>query len=235
MQEGSGSAAPAATNSSSTSSPGGNTSSSGGSSKGRTWGAWKANARIKAANVALIKDDAVSGAIPPKQQQQPAPAAAPAVPAVTPDAPLDTDDGASIVSRKFGVKRPLKVKRDPVVRQNMVQDALRRATTVSAQEQQAAAATGSSSSGSGGGGKQWWQEQFQAVFLPSIKNPDGSVGFVQMDVSLNPDVRDVRVLSFEDRHDCMTCLTVLRQWAAMADAQLSMGAMPSAVVEEEIR
>lgn len=56
-----------------------------------------------------------------------------------------------------------------------------------------------------------------------------------MDVSINPDVKDVRVLSFEDRHDCMKCLTVLRQWPEMASAQLSMGAVPSEVVEQEIR
>eukprot|EP00775_Hariotina_reticulata_P006889 gene6889-7105_t len=64
---------------------------------------------------------------------------------------------------------------------------------------------------------------------------DGSVGFVQMDVSLNPDDKDVRVLTFEDRHDCMKCLAVLRQWPGMDGAQLSMGAMPSAVVEQEIK
>jgi hypothetical protein len=56
-----------------------------------------------------------------------------------------------------------------------------------------------------------------------------------MDVSINPDVTDVRVLSFEDRHDCMKCLTVLRQWPEMAAAQLSMGAVTSDVVEQEIR
>jgi hypothetical protein len=58
---------------------------------------------------------------------------------------------------------------------------------------------------------------------------------VQMDVSINPDVRDVRVLGFEDRHDCMKCLTVLRQWPEMAAVELSMGAVPSEVVEQEIR
>jgi hypothetical protein len=56
-----------------------------------------------------------------------------------------------------------------------------------------------------------------------------------MDVSINPDVKDVRVLSFEDRHDCMKCLTVLRQWPQMAAVELSMGAVPSSVVEQEIR
>lgn len=67
------------------------------------------------------------------------------------------------------------------------------------------------------------------------RHADGSVGFVQMDVSINPEVKDVKVLSFEDRHDCMKCLTVLRQWPEMAAAELSMGAVPSNVVEQEIR
>lgn len=56
-----------------------------------------------------------------------------------------------------------------------------------------------------------------------------------MDISLNPSTKDVRVLTFEDRHDCMKCLTVLRQWPQMAAAQLTMGAMPSNVAEQEIR
>lgn len=61
------------------------------------------------------------------------------------------------------------------------------------------------------------------------------MGFVQMDVSLNPAVKDVRVLTFEDRHDCMKCLTVMRQWPQLAGSQLTMGAMPSRVVEEQVR
>jgi hypothetical protein len=64
---------------------------------------------------------------------------------------------------------------------------------------------------------------------------DGDVGFVQVDVSLAPAVRDVRVVTFEDRHDCMLCLTVMRQWSQLAGAALSMGAMPSDVVEQELR
>lgn len=69
----------------------------------------------------------------------------------------------------------------------------------------------------------------------AARHADGSVGFVQMDVSINPEVKDVRVLSFEDRHDCMKCLTVLRQWPEMVSAQLSVGAVQSDVVEQEIR
>lgn len=70
---------------------------------------------------------------------------------------------------------------------------------------------------------------------PTRRQPDGSAGFVQLDVSLSDDARDVRVITFEDRHDCMMCLAVLRAWPDMAGAALSMGAMPTAVVETEIR
>ncbi len=69
----------------------------------------------------------------------------------------------------------------------------------------------------------------------TCRQPDGTVGFVQMDVSLSPSTRDVRVITFEDRHDCMKCLSVLRQWPGMEARELSMGAMPSDVVEAEIR
>jgi len=79
------------------------------------------------------------------------------------------------VSSKLGVKRPQKVKRDPVERQNMVKDALRVAT-------EGEAVPGyrpdSSSSSSKAGEKQWWQEQFQAVFLPSIRWVWGLGGWV---------------------------------------------------------
>ncbi|WIA20168.1 hypothetical protein OEZ85_006016 [Tetradesmus obliquus] len=81
----------------------------------------------------------------------------------------------------------------------------------------------------------WWQERYQALYMPSIKYPDGSVGFVQMDVSLNPAVKDVRVLTFEDRHDCMRCLSVMRQWQQMQGAVLNMGAMQSGQIEAQIR
>ena len=54
-------------------------------------------------------------------------------------------------------------------------------------------------------------------------------------MSLNPDVKDVRVVAFEDRHDCMHCLTVLSQWPELSSAQLSVGAMPTQSVEAEIR
>jgi hypothetical protein len=82
------------------------------------------------------------------------------------DVSLETGDGATIVSAKLGVKRPKKVKRDPVERQNMVTDALRIATEGEAVPGYKGS---SSSSSSSSGQKPWWQEQFQAVFLPSIR------------------------------------------------------------------
>jgi hypothetical protein len=56
-----------------------------------------------------------------------------------------------------------------------------------------------------------------------------------MDVSLNPSRKDVRVLTFEDRHDCMHCLTMMQQWPPYASAQLSMGMMPTDRIEQELR
>jgi hypothetical protein len=79
----------------------------------------------------------------------------------------ETDDGATILSTKLGLKRPKKVKRDPLERQALVTDALRVATEGEAVPgYRPPAAAGSSGSS---GKKQWWQEQFQAVFLPSIR------------------------------------------------------------------
>jgi hypothetical protein len=152
-----------------------------------------------------------------------------------------TEDGAKIFSRKLGVKRPKKVTRDPLERQMLVKDALKAAAeqmSGEAVDQDSSSSSSSmpgSSSSSSSSKEQWWQERYQALYMPSIKYPDGSVGFVQMDVSLNPAVKDVRVLTFEDRHDCMKCLTVMRQWQQMAGAKLSMGAMQSGQIEQQIR
>ncbi|KAF6261133.1 hypothetical protein COO60DRAFT_810691 [Scenedesmus sp. NREL 46B-D3] len=152
-----------------------------------------------------------------------------------------TADGAKIFSRKLGVKRPKKVKRDPAERQLLVKDALKAAAQQMAGEAADEDDSSSSSSSMPGGGSsssgqgQWWQERYQALYMPSIQYPDGSVGFVQMDVSLSPGAKDVRVLTFEDRHDCMQCLAVMRRWPQMAAAQLSMGAMQSGQIEAQIR
>jgi hypothetical protein len=148
-----------------------------------------------------------------------------------------TEDGAKIFSRKLGVKRPKKVTRDPLERQMLVKDALKAAAEqMSGEAVDQDSSSSSSMPGSSSSSKeQWWQERYQALYMPSIKYPDGSVGFVQMDVSLNPAIKDVRVLTFEDRHDCMKCLTVMRRWQQMAGAKLSMGAMQSGQIEQQIR
>jgi hypothetical protein len=99
-------------------------------------------------------------------------AAAAAAAAAQGDVSLETGDGATILNAKLGVKRPKKVKRDPVERQNMVADALRIATEGEAVPGYKANSSSSSSSGQ----KPWWQEQFQAVFLPSIRYGAGVDG-----------------------------------------------------------
>jgi hypothetical protein len=271
---------PSNSSSSSNASSSQSTEPSSSSSGKRSWGAWAENKRIKAANVALIKDN--SKLMPSQQQQQqqqqpgsssssssssrgaamqPPNAAAASAPAAAvgrddEDQPkvqaefkasseedaVHTEDGAKIFSRKLGVKRPKKVTRDPMERQMLVKDALRAAaqqmageTAADQQDGSSSSIPGSSSSGSSSSNEQWWQERYQALYMPSIKYPDGSVGFVQMDVSLNPAVKDVRVLTFEDRHDCMKCLTVMRQWQQMEGAVLNMGAMQSGQIEQQIR
>lgn len=35
-----------------------------------------------------------------------------------------------------------------------------------------------------GGTDPWWRRQFQALWLPSLVYADGSMGFVQLDVSM---------------------------------------------------
>jgi hypothetical protein len=138
------------------------------------------------------------------------------------------------------------------------QDSVREALRVAADDWQAAASAPSSSSttsssslassgdpelvpsellgGSFGRGEQpWWQRRFSALYLPTLGYPDGSVGFVQADVSLKAGVRDVRVLTFEDRHDCMHCLTVMREWPEAQGCLLSLGAMQTATLERDIR
>jgi hypothetical protein len=249
------------TSSSGSSSHGSSSSSSGGK---RSWGAWADNRRIKSANAALVKDSSKLTPSQQQQQQQqsgssssrssrgaaqPAAAAAAAAEVQTEvqtefkasseeDAVL-TEDGAKIFSRKLGVKRPKKVTRDPLERQMLVKDALKAAAEQMSGEaavDQDSSSSSSSMPGSSSSSKeQWWQERYQALYMPSIKYADGSVGFVQMDVSLNPAVKDVRVLTFEDRHDCMKCLSVMRQWQQMAGAKLSMGAMQSGQIEQQIR
>jgi hypothetical protein len=162
--------------------------------------------------------------------------------------PPVTDDGSTIVSKQVGKQRALRSPADPRARQDAVREALRAA----AEDWTTAPASASSGTGSKpadantvppellggapeGAPRQWWQRRFEVLFMPTLSYADGSSGFVQVDVSLRPGAKDVRVLTFEDRHDCMHCLAVMAQWPGMSDAQLSMGAMPTAGLEREVR
>lgn len=165
--------------------------------------------------------------------------------------PARSDDGATIVSKRIGSNRPPRTPTDPRTRQDSVREALR---AVTEDWQGAGTASGSSSSRSGilpdpnavpaellGSGssaskqQQWWQRRFEVLYLPTLGYQDGAVGFVQADVSLQPGARDVRVLTFEDRHDCMHCLAVMREWPDTAGCLLTMGAMQTATLERDIR
>ena len=159
-------------------------------------------------------------------------------------------DGATIVSKRVGSNRPRRTPTDPQRRQDNVREALR---VAAADLQQANVGSGGGTGGSGaalsdpdavpsqllaggpGGAAHWWQKRFEALYMPTLGFPDGSVGFVQVDVSLAAGIKDVRVLTFEDRHDCMHCLAVMREWPETAGAELTMGAMPTATLEADIR
>ena len=47
-------------------------------------------------------------------------------------------------------------------------------------------------------------------------------------------LQDMRVLTFEDRHDCMHCLTLLHQWPQYEYHKLEMAIMRTEVLEAEI-
>jgi hypothetical protein len=169
-------------------------SSSSSSSSNRSWGAWGTNTRIKAANVTLLKDSNLPVAMTTQQQQQQQPQL-PSSSNRSGDKPAGhhdqdtaaatvTDDGATIVSRKFGVKRPKKVKRDPLERQFIVKDALRAAAKQMSPDaseqaadelddeqrrQQQQQQLGHDSRNGSSNGRRWWQDQFQALYLPSIR------------------------------------------------------------------
>lgn len=55
-----------------------------------------------------------------------------------------------------------------------------------------------------------------------------------MDVSLNPSKKDVRVITFEDRHDCMHCVTVMRQWPEYEACEFDVGMMPTHSITQEL-
>ncbi|GFH24374.1 uncharacterized protein HaLaN_22159, partial [Haematococcus lacustris] len=90
----------------------------------------------------------------------------------------------------------------------------------------------------------WWQQRYQALFTPSIGYSDGSNGLLQLDTSMDPEVlnlvalpgcsRDVRVVMFEDHHDCMHCITIMRQWPEFEWHNLQLRTMPTRTIEAEL-
>ncbi|KAI8473721.1 MAG: hypothetical protein J3K34DRAFT_164424 [Monoraphidium minutum] len=238
------------------------TSGSGGgaaNSSKRAWGSWAANDRISKSGGTLLEQARSDGgggssgaaaAGVAAGAELGGPLGAAATEGVVSSAPVATEDGTTIVSKRAGSSRPPRTPTDPRARQDSVREALRAA----ADEWQAAAAAPSGGGGGGaagepdpdaipaellggggGGPAPWWSRRFEALYLPTLGYPDGGVGFVQADVALRPGARDVRVITFEDRHDCMHCLAVMRQWPATAGCSLTLGAMATATLERDIR
>ena len=173
--------------------PGGSTShkSSGGK---RTWGSWGANQRIQRANVTLIKhDDSSSSSSQPSAISTAGSSSSSVGGAPTSSSnsssfsssssrkPERTADGAMIVSKAVGRKRPKKVDRDPGERVATVKEAFRAAVEgikgegqgksggewegeeeMKAMQQQEQQLLGEK------GTEQWWQRRYQAVYLPNI-------------------------------------------------------------------
>lgn len=57
----------------------------------------------------------------------------------------------------------------------------------------------------------------------------------QLDVSLGDSPRDARVLCFEDRHDCVHCLAILKQWPEYDWCKFSVAGMSTTNLEQELR
>lgn len=82
----------------------------------------------------------------------------------------------------------------------------------------------------------WWKDRFPALFLPNIRYGDGSVGFLQLDVSLNPSPsrKDLRVVAFEDRHDCAHAAAVMHLWPEYSHCEFDVGVMPTSAIQSEL-
>eukprot|EP00798_Chlamydomonas_sp_ICE-L_P020391 gene20391-27161_t len=86
----------------------------------------------------------------------------------------------------------------------------------------------------GSGKKTWWQERFQALWLPNLVYADGSLGFVQIDVSLKENKRDMRVLAFEDRHNASHCMAVMKCWPEYDWCDMSISFVPTPDLEKRL-
>ncbi|GIM09078.1 hypothetical protein Vretimale_12954, partial [Volvox reticuliferus] len=217
----------------------------------RAWGSWKTNRRVQEAEATLLKAATRAATLPPAE---PAAAPLPPPPRAAPTAPpaMAADDGGSsmsggsgadsegvvVLSKRVGSNRPPKVVETPEVRQDRVKEALRVFSEMGSdigQEEDDEQLFGRSASLLAGGRKPWWQQRFQALFLPTIGYPDGSMGFLQVNVSLSGDRRDMRVLAFEDRSDCTACLTLMAQWPEHEGTEPRMSMMPTEKLLQQLQ
>ncbi|GLI71192.1 hypothetical protein VaNZ11_016307 [Volvox africanus] len=216
----------------------------------RAWGAWKTNRRIQEAESTLLKAATRAATLPSAEPPLPAPPrAAPSAPPAT--AAGNGDGGGSsggpgadsevvvVLSKRVGSNRPPKVVEAPEARQDRVKEALRvfseMGNDVGDDDEEDEQLFGRSASLLAGGRKPWWQQRFQALFLPSIGYPDGSMGFLQVNVSLSGDRRDMRVLAFEDRSDCTACLTLMAQWPEHEGTEPRMSMMPTEKLLQQLQ
>ncbi|GAX74857.1 hypothetical protein CEUSTIGMA_g2303.t1 [Chlamydomonas eustigma] len=143
----------------------------------------------------------------------------------------EDDERVEIVSMKSGVKRRIsKRERTPEERHATVKEAMRFAAAGMGGGVQGAGSEGTRSAST-----PWWRQRYQALWLPNLRYSDESMGFVQLDVSLNQDVKDMRVLAFEDRHDAIHCMAVLKQWPEYDWCDMSVNMLPTQTIEEDIR
>eukprot|EP00198_Chlamydomonas_reinhardtii_P009583 XP_001698920.1 predicted protein [Chlamydomonas reinhardtii] len=74
-----------------------------------------------------------------------------------------------------------------------------------------------------------------ALYLPNIGYPDGSMGFLQVNVSLSPDRRDMRVLAFADRADATAAISLLAAWPQYAGTDPRLSIMPTATIMQQLK
>ena len=215
----------------------------------RVWGSWAGSKRITRSAAASLSASSTGSKGPASTRSSELPDVRTRTGGGGPPSaggPAAAEDGVTIVSKRTGSRRPPRQPSDPQARQDSVREALRSI----ADEWQApsTSAAGSAAQGdtdtvpaqliggsSGGAPGPWWRQRFQALYLPTLCYSSGSVGFVQFDVSMRAGATDVRVLAFEDRHDCAHCLAVMREWPDVAGCVLTVGGMPTSSVEADIR
>ena len=209
--------------------------------KGSNWGSsWGRNRRIQAAGVSLLSTapggNTRSHPTPNAPIEKTADAASslrikpsspsPPTPSPTTASNQEEDGLVSIVSKRAGKARAPKVQRTPEEKQAIVKDALRFAAMTEPEGE------GTQETESGGA---WWKTRFQALWLPTLLYADGSLGFVQIDVSLAEGRKDVRVIAFEDRNDATCCMAVLKQWPEYDWVDMSVSCLPTSTIEESIQ